>query len=96
MTTIGKSQVFKFSWLVDELKSIDYRSELVLTETMGIIELENTHLKTKGEIHVMDDNTLGKRYQITIQSPQVIANIESANINDILNTMDRYMKGWRR
>ena len=52
------------------------------------------------EIYFFDNDALGtdsqKVYRISIQSPHIILSLDSDNLEDIWDLLDRYAVGWRK
>lgn len=52
------------------------------------------------EIYFFDNDSLGtdspKVYRISIQSPHIILSLDSDNLEDIWDLLDRYAVGWRK
>ena len=76
------------------MKSAKYKGELMFTERFIVIELSSELMSAKAELNVLNEG--GRVYKLTIQAPNIILNINTRNINDVLSAMDKYLKGWRK
>ena len=97
MTVYGKENTYRIFWLLDECRNRECKLDVELQEEYGLITMQNS--ETKVEIYVFDHDktdTKHRRYKLSIQTPGVILEMSTNNLNDIQVDLDRYAKGWRK